>query len=91
MRLSCSSNGSIDLVGADHLLPAMEADTLIAAKAFDARILEALAATGETAVIPSRTNRTSLRDCDRQFYVARHRIENFYAGISSFVQSPLVM
>ncbi len=36
-----------DLVGADHLLPTIEADTLIADKAFDAdaRVLEPLAAT----------------------------------------------
>ena len=34
-----------DLAGADHLLPTMEADTLIADKAFDAdaRVLEPLA------------------------------------------------
>ncbi len=45
-----------DLVGADHLLPTMEADTLIADKAFDAdaRVLEPLAAAGKTAVIPPR-------------------------------------
>jgi transposase len=46
-----------DLVGADHLLPTIEADTLIADKAFDAdaRVLEPLAAVGKTAVIPPRT------------------------------------
>jgi hypothetical protein len=44
------------LVGADHLLPKMEADTLIADKAFDAdaHVLEPLAAAGKTAVIPPR-------------------------------------
>ena len=38
----------------------MEADTLIADKAFDAdaRVLEPLAAAGKTAVIPPRTNRS---------------------------------
>ena len=48
-----------DLVGADHLLPTMDADTLIADKAFDAdeRVIEPLAAAGKTAVIPPRTNR----------------------------------
>jgi transposase len=57
-----------DLVGADHLLPTMAADTLIADKAFDAdeRVLEPLAAAGKTAVIPPRTNRSSPRDYDRQ-------------------------
>ena len=59
-----------DLVGADHLLPTMAADTLIADKAFgaDERVPEPLAAAGKTAVIPPRTNRSSPRDYDRQLY-----------------------
>ena len=75
-----------DLVGADHLLPTMEADTLIADKAFDAdaRVLEPLAAAGKTAVIPPRTNRSSPRDYDRELYAARHLIENFFAKIKQF-------
>ena len=70
-----------DLVGADHLLPTMAADTLIADKAFDAdeRVLKPLAAAGKTAVTPPRTNRSLPRDCNRQLYGARHLIENFFA------------
>ena len=75
-----------DLVGADHLLPTMAADTLIADKAFDAdeRVLEPLAAAGKTAVIPPRANRSSLRDYDRSLYGERHLIENFFARIKQF-------
>jgi transposase len=75
-----------DLVGADHLLPTMEADTLIADKAFDAdsRVLEPLAAAGKTAVIPPRAHRSSPRDFDRQLYGERHLIENFFARIKQF-------
>lgn len=75
-----------DLEGADHLLPSMEADTLIADKAFDAdaRVLEPLAAAGKTAVIPPRSNRSSPRDYDRELYAARHLIENFFAKIKQF-------
>jgi transposase len=75
-----------DLEGADHLLPTMQADTLIADRAFDAdaRVLEPLAAAGKTAVIPPRTNRSSPRDYDRQLYAARHLIENFFAKIKQF-------
>ena len=83
-----------DLEGADHLLPTMEADTLIADKACpgpdpgafdaDARVLEPLAAAGKTAVIPPRTNRSSPRDYDRELYAARHLIENFFAKIKQF-------
>jgi transposase len=75
-----------DLEGADHLLPTMEADTLIADKAFDAdaRVLEPLAAVGKIAVIPPRTNRSSPREYDRELYAARHLIENFFAKIKQF-------
>jgi transposase len=64
----------------------MEADTLIADKAFDAdaRVLEPLAAAGKTAVIPPRSNRSSPRDYDRELYAARHLIENFFAKIKQF-------
>jgi len=64
----------------------MEADTLIADKAFDAdaRVLEPLSVAGKTAVIPPRANRCSPRDYDRQLYAARHLIENFFAKLKQF-------
>ena len=48
-----------DLEGAEHFLPSMQADMLIADKAFDAgaRVIAPLAATGKTTVIPSQANR----------------------------------
>jgi transposase len=75
-----------DLVGADHLLPEMQADTLIADKAFDAdqRVIGPLAAAGKTAVIPPTANRTSARIYDRELYKARHLIENFFARLKQF-------
>ena len=75
-----------DLVGADHLLPEMQADMLIADKAFDAdkRVIEPLEAAGKAAVIPPRSNRTSPRSFDRHIYKARHLIENFFARIKQF-------
>ncbi len=36
---------------------------------------------GKTAVVPPRTNRSSPRDYDRELYVTRHLIENFFAKI----------
>jgi transposase len=64
----------------------MQADTLIADKAFDAdaRVLEPLAAAGKTAVIPPRVNRSAARNYDRQLYAARHLIENFFAKVKQF-------
>ena len=75
-----------DLAGADHLLPQMEADMLIADKAFDAdkRVLEPLAAAGKSAVIPPKANRTVQRDYDRDLYKTRHLIENFFAKLKQF-------
>ena len=74
-----------DLVGADHLLPEMQADTLIADKACDAdkRVLEPLAA-GKSAVIPPRGNRKTQRDYNRDLFKARHAIENFFAKLKQF-------
>jgi transposase len=75
-----------DLVGADHLLPDMQADTLIADKAFDAdeRVIKPLAAASKNAVIPSKANRRTPRAFDRDLYVARHLIENFFAKLKQF-------
>lgn len=74
------------MVGADHLIPTMQADTLIADKAFDAdvRVLEPLAAAGKQSVIPSKANRVIARDFDRNLYKARHLIENFFAKLKQF-------
>jgi transposase len=75
-----------DLVGADHLLPDMQADTLIADKAFDAdeRVIEPLQTAGKNVVIPPTSNRKSPRDYDRHLYKARHLIENFFAKLKQF-------
>ena len=75
-----------DLIGADNLLPAMQAETLIADKAFDAdaRVIAPLAAAGKTAVIPPKANRRLPRDFDRELYKARHLVENFFAKLKQF-------
>jgi transposase len=48
-----------DLEGADALLPQMQADTLLADKAFDAdeRVIAPLLAAGKKLVIPPKSNR----------------------------------
>jgi transposase len=75
-----------DLVGADQLLPMMQAETLIADKAFDAqeRVIDPLTAAGKTVVIPPRANRKASRDYDRDLFKARHLIENFFARLKQF-------
>lgn len=73
-------------MGADQLLPEMEADTLIADKAFDAdaRVITPLTARGKKTVIPSKANRRKPRSFDRHLYKARHLIENFFAKLKQY-------
>jgi transposase len=75
-----------DLVGADQLLPEMEAGTLIADKAFDAdeRVIRPLLAAGKKVVIPPKANRKSPRRYDRHVYKERHLIENFFARLKQY-------
>jgi transposase len=75
-----------DLAGADALLPGLQADALIADKAFDAdkRVLGPLAEAGKTAVIPPRKTRKTPRSFDKDLYKARHLIENFFAKLKQF-------
>ena len=75
-----------DLAGADELLPSMQADMLIADKAFDAdaRVIEPLLAAGKTVVLPNKANRRNPREFDRDIYKARHLIENFFAKLKQF-------
>src|SRR3954470_10708611 len=75
-----------DLAGADALLPELEAETLMADKAFDAdqRVLEPLAEAGKAAVIPPRKTRKTARAFDKDLYKARHLIENFFAKLKPF-------
>jgi transposase len=75
-----------DLEGADVLLPSIDADTIIADKAFDAdeRVIEPLRKAGKTIVIPPKSNRTTPREYDQDLYRARHLIENFFARLKQF-------
>ena len=75
-----------DRAGADALLPTLEADTLLADKAFDAdqRVLAPLAEASKVAVIPPHQTRKIPRAVDKDLYKARHRIENFFATLKQF-------
>jgi transposase len=77
---------SCDLDGADVLLNALAADTVLADKGYDAdeRVIERLQQQGKTAVIPSKRNRTTPRDYDKDLYKARHLIENFFATLKQY-------
>ena len=75
-----------DLDGADVLLPQMQADVLLADKAFDAdkRVIEPLLSAGKTPVIPPMPGRKSPRPYDRALFAERHLIENFFCKLKQF-------
>jgi transposase len=75
-----------DLIGADHLLPSMTANMLLADKAYDAdgRVITLLEMAGKTPVIPPKSTRKVIRDYDRDLYKSRHLIENFFAHLKQF-------
>jgi len=75
-----------DLQGADALLPHMQAQMLLADKAYDAneRVLMPLAAAGKTVVIPPKSNRKIQRDYDKEIYKERHLIENFFLKLKQY-------
>lgn len=75
-----------DLEGADAFLPQMQADALLADKAFDAdkRVIEPLLNAGKTPVIPSMPGRKQPRPYDRSLFKARHLIENFFCKLKQF-------
>jgi transposase len=75
-----------DLEGADELLPKVQAQALLADKAFDAeqRVIEPLLAAGITPVIPPKSTRKTPRLFDKELYEARHLIENFICKLKQF-------
>ena len=72
-----------DLAGADHLLPHMPTDTLIADKAFDAeaQVIGPSEAVGKRGTIPPKANRRLPRRFDRQHCKAQHSIDNFFTKL----------
>ncbi len=75
-----------DLLGADALLPGLEANALLADKACDAdeRVLEPLRDAGIEPVIPPKANRKELRSYDRELYKARSLIEIFFCKLKQY-------
>ena len=75
-----------DLDGADKLLPGIEAEKILADKAYDAneRVITPLIAAGKEPVISPKSNRNDQRHYDGELYKARSLIENFFCRIKQF-------
>jgi transposase len=61
-----------DLCGADKLIPTLEANILLADKAYDAaeRVIDVLQNAGKKSVIPSKSSSLEPRVHDRELYKA---------------------
>ena len=75
-----------DLQGADVLIADIEAEALLADKAYDAdeRMRAVLKAQDIEPVIPIKSNRTEAIAYDQHLYKARHLIENFFAKLKQY-------
>jgi len=75
-----------DLEGADVLLEDIQADTGLADKGYDAdqRVIERLSQQGKTAVMPTKRNRKTPRESDKELSKARHLIESFFAKLKRY-------
>jgi transposase len=67
-------------------VPLLEADALLADKAYDAdkRVIGPLLAAGKTPMIPSVSYRSRRRPYDRDLYKDGHLIENFSCRLKQF-------
>ena len=81
-----SAGHAHDLEEADVLLDKVNADALLADKAYDAdeRIIQKLQFKQCQPVIPSKCNRKIKRTFDKYLYKARHLIENFFAKLKQY-------
>lgn len=86
IRFFLTPGQACDLDGADVLLPQIEAEAVLADKAYDAqeRVIEPLKQRGIEVVIPPKKNRQVQRSYDKALYKARHLIENFFAKLKQF-------
>jgi transposase len=75
-----------DLDGADVLLPQVQAQAVLADKAYDAqeRVIDLLQQRDIEVVIPPKKNRKDQRPYDEVLYKARHLIENFFSKLKQF-------
>jgi len=75
-----------DLQGADVLLTDIDAEALLADKAYDAdeRVRAVLRAQGIEPVIPGKSNRKVAIVYDKDLYKSRHLIENFFAKLKQY-------
>ena len=74
-----------DVTHAQALIEGINADAVLADKAYDAnRVLEYLAQRNIEAVIPPKANRVEQREYDRHVYKDRNLVERFFCRLKQF-------
>ena len=74
-----------DVTHAQALIEGINADAVLADKAYDAnRVLEYLAQRNIEAVIPPKANRVEQRAYDRHVYKDRNLVERFFCRLKQF-------
>lgn len=85
LRIKLTAGNVNDMVPAGDLISGLDADMVIADKAYDAdKFIALVREQGAEAVIPPRSNRLEQREFDRHLYKERHLVECFFAKIKSF-------
>ena len=86
LALRLSPGQAADCTKAQELLDRLApGEAVIADKAYDAgAVLDFVAEAGGIAVIPSKANRKTPRELDREAYADRNRIERFFGKIKEF-------
>jgi len=74
-----------DCTQAEHLIEGVEAENLLADKAYDVdAILEMAQKAGMAAVIPPKKNRKIQREYDKDIYKLRHLVENAFMHLKQW-------
>ncbi len=67
------------------MIDGYDAEFIVADKGYDSNdFVEAIEASGATAVIPPRSNRKAPREYDKDIYKARNLVERFFQKIKNF-------
>ena len=85
LRFIITAGQRNDCTQALDLLQSLQAESIIADKGYDANaIIEAIEASGATAVIPPKANRKVQRAYDPELYKERHGIECLFGFLKHF-------
>jgi len=79
VRIKITAGTVHDCVEAGYLIEGIDAEYLLADKAYDSdKIIEAATKAGMAVVIPPRSNRKTQRKYDEYLYRLRHLVENAF-------------